>query len=139
MGEKPLWEAAFAELSPLAFYGGVGLLAGLWALGEAPGWVWLCLYPWWRLRLGWRAYLYPGRLILKPPLGLARAVPLAQVEGVEVGFWPAGPLARGRRALFLLLANGERLPLPLSEPEALAERLRALLEGRTSGSGSPGG
>ncbi|GLV46866.1 hypothetical protein TJA_00430 [Thermus sp. LT1-2-5] len=139
MGEKPLWEAAFAGLSPLAFYGGVGLLLGAWAFGEAPGWVWLFLYPWWRLRQGWRASLYPERLVLKPPLGLARAVPLERVEGVEVGFWPAGPLARGRRALFLLLADGERLPLPLPEPEPLAEYLRVLLKERTSGNGSPGG
>ncbi|APD08536.1 MULTISPECIES: hypothetical protein [Thermus] len=139
MRERPLWEASFAELSPLAFYGGVGLLAGAFALGEAPAWLWVLLYPWWRLRLGWRVSLYPGRLVLRPPLGPARTVPWARVVGVEVGLWPGGPLARARRALFLLLEDGENLPLPLPEPEAWGERFRELLKGRTSGSGSPDG
>lgn len=138
-GKMPLLELTFSGLSPLAFWGGVAFLGLAFLLGEAPWWALLLLYPWWRLARGWRLRLFPDRLHLEPPLGFSRSIPLDQVEEVGEGFWPAGPLARGRRVLLLTLKGGEHLPLPLPDPRGMAVRLRELLAGRTSGSGSPGG
>ncbi|WP_018110782.1 hypothetical protein [Thermus igniterrae] len=135
----PLWELAFSGLSPLAFWGGVALLGLAFLLGEAPWQALFLLYPWWRLARGWRLRLFPDRLHLQPPLGLGRSISLDQVQAVEEGFWPAGPLARGRRVVLLTLKGGERLPLPLPDPQEATARLRELLAGQTSGSGSPDG
>lgn len=139
MGKMPLAEVAFSRLSPLAFWAGVGVLLLALLLGEVPWAALLLLYPWWRLGRGFRLALFPQHLEVHPPLGFRRRIPLAQVREVEVAFWSAGPLARGRPALFLGLEGGERLPLPLPEPEAWRERIRALLAGQTSGSGSRDG
>ncbi|MCS6867565.1 MAG: hypothetical protein NZ846_01440 [Thermus sp.] len=135
----PLLDLAFAGLAPWAFWGGVLLLVLGVLVGEASPLALFLLYPWWRLGRGWRFRLFPDRLHLQPPLGLSRTLPLDQIQGVEEGFWPAGPLSRGRRVLFLLLWSGERLPLPLPNPGEVAERLKELLAGRTSGNGSPDG
>jgi hypothetical protein len=132
-----LLEVVYARLSPLAFALGVGGFLLLVLLEGAPLWALLFLYPWWRLRRGWRLLLFPDYLRLLPPLGLGRRIGLEEVEDLERAYWPAGPLSRGREALVLVLKSGERLPLPLEE--ALGERVRELLEGRTSGTGSPGG
>jgi hypothetical protein len=135
----PLLEVPYSRLSPLAFALGVGGLALAWLLGEVPWWAALFLYPWWRLFRGWRLLLFPDHLRLLPPLGLGRRIGLEEIGGLETVYWPAGPLSRGRWALVLLLKSGERLPLALEEVEPVAERLRELLAGRTSGSGSPDG
>ncbi|WP_105316608.1 hypothetical protein [Thermus tenuipuniceus] len=130
-----LLEVVFAGLSPWVFWAGVGAMALGFTLGEASWMAWVLLYPWWRLRRGWRLRLFPDHLSLHPPLGLSRRIPLEGVREVGVVYWPAGPLARGRRALVLHLEDGEGIPLPVPDPEGLAARIRELLRGRTSGSG----
>jgi hypothetical protein len=134
-----LLEVAYARLSPLAFALGVGGLLLLVLFEGAPLWALLFLYPWWRLRRGWRLLLFPDHLRLLPPLGLGRRIALEEIGGLERAYWPAGPLSRGREALVLVLKSGERLSLALEAVEPVAARLKELLEGRTSGSGSPGG
>lgn len=134
-----LLEVAFAGLSPWVFWAGVGLMVSGFVLEEASWLALVLLYPWWRLRQGWRLRLFPDYLSLHPPLGFSRRIPLEGVQEVEVAYWPAGPFSRGRRALVLHLENGEGVPLPVPDPEALAARIRELLKGRTSGSGFQGG
>ncbi|SDE58340.1 hypothetical protein SAMN04488243_10483 [Thermus arciformis] len=135
----PLEEVRFARLSPLAFWLGVGFLGVGLLAGELPWAALALLYPWWRLRQGFRLLLFPDHLRLHPPLGLGRRLLWEEVKEVEVAFWSAGPLSRGKPSLLLTLRHGERLPLAVPDPDGLAERVRALLAGRTSGSGSRGG
>ncbi|MFN3179180.1 MAG: hypothetical protein ACK41R_03340 [Thermus sp.] len=130
-----LLEVAFAGLCPWVFWAGVGLILLALALEEASWAALVLLYPWWRLRQGWRLRLFPDHLSLHPPLGFGRRIPWEGVREVEVAYWPAGPLARGRQALVLHLENGEGVPLPVPDPEALAARIKELLGGRTSGTG----
>lgn len=126
-------EVAYSALSLGAFVLGALLLLMGVVLVEVPAYTLALLYPWWRLRQGWRLRLFPDHISLHPPLGFGRRIFWERVRGVEVDYWPAGTLSRGRRALVL------GIPLPVPDPEALAARIRELLEGQTLDSGSRGG
>jgi len=57
-----LLEVAFAGLAPWVFWAGVGLIVLGVVLGETPWVALVLLYPWWRLRQGWRLRLFPDHL-----------------------------------------------------------------------------
>ncbi|ETN89124.1 hypothetical protein TNMX_03170 [Thermus sp. NMX2.A1] len=82
-----LLEVAFAGLSPWVFWAGVGLMVSGFVLGGASWLALVLLYPWWRLRQGWRLRLFPGHLSLHPPWVSAAGFPW---RGCGRWRWPTG-------------------------------------------------